>query len=107
MTQVRSKKFCRSRTVFSVKRFKGIAIACVIAPLADIQMAEYRNEERRIERESRNEGKKKSRLSMWLILGVVILIALLLIWLTVADLFGDTDVAAQLLSDSMPILSNC
>lgn len=70
-------------------------------------MTEYRNEERRMERESREGGKKKSRLSMWLILGVVILIALLLVWLTVADLFGDTDVAAQLLDGAMPVLTNC
>lgn len=37
---------------------------------------------------------KKSRVGGWLIVGVLALIALLLIWLTVADLFGDTDVAA-------------
>ncbi|MDE5725600.1 MAG: hypothetical protein K2H88_01050 [Duncaniella sp.] len=38
--------------------------------------------------------KEKSKLSLWLIIGVVVLIVLLFIWLTVADLFGDTDVAA-------------
>lgn len=32
--------------------------------------------------------------NIWLVIGVVVLIALLLIWLTVADFFGDTDVAA-------------
>ncbi|MBD5308751.1 MAG: hypothetical protein HDS15_05675 [Bacteroides sp.] len=45
--------------------------------------------------DSRNNGKKK--VAPWLIIGVLVLIALLLIWLTVADMFGDTDVAAQLL----------
>lgn len=40
--------------------------------------------------------KRKSRVSGWLIVGVLVLIALLIIWLTVADLFGDTDVAAQI-----------
>lgn len=36
----------------------------------------------------------KSRINGWLLAGVLILIALLLIWLTVADILGDTDVAA-------------
>ena len=40
--------------------------------------------------------KEKSRVNVWLIVGVVVLIALLLIWLTVADLLGDTDVAAMI-----------
>ena len=35
-----------------------------------------------------------SRVSVWLIVGVIVLIVLLLVWLTVADIFGDTDVAA-------------
>lgn len=37
---------------------------------------------------------KKSSVSLWLIIGVVVLIILLFLWLTVADFFGDTDVAA-------------
>lgn len=41
--------------------------------------------------------KKKTRTQTWLIIGVVVLIALLIIWLTVADFFGDTDVAAKLM----------
>lgn len=41
--------------------------------------------------------KEKSRISVWLIIGVVVLIVLLIVWLTVADLFGDTDVAAAIL----------
>lgn len=42
----------------------------------------------------------KSRVSTWLVIGVLILIALLLVWLTVADLLGDTDVAALI----MPVM---
>lgn len=38
--------------------------------------------------------KKNRKTSMWLIVGVVVLIALLIVWLTIADFFGDTDVAA-------------
>lgn len=36
----------------------------------------------------------KKGISFWLVLGVIILIILLFLWLTVADLLGDTDVAA-------------
>ncbi|MDE5728066.1 MAG: hypothetical protein K2H83_08630 [Duncaniella sp.] len=39
-------------------------------------------------------SKSKSSTSVWLVIGALVLIALLLVWLTVADLFGDTDVAA-------------
>lgn len=39
-------------------------------------------------------GKDSKKISVWLLIGVIVLIALLLVWLTVADLFGDTDVAA-------------
>lgn len=42
----------------------------------------------------------KSRVSTWLVIGVLVLIALLLVWLTVADLLGDTDVAALI----MPVM---
>ena len=35
-----------------------------------------------------------SRVSVWLVIGVIVLIVLMLVWLTVADIFGDTDVAA-------------
>ncbi len=38
--------------------------------------------------------KKKSNVSLWLSIGVAILIILLIAWLTMADFFGDTDVAA-------------
>ena len=39
-------------------------------------------------------NENKNRISPWLYVGVAVLIALLLIWLTIADFFGDTDVAA-------------
>lgn len=42
------------------------------------------------------ENKSKKKVSGWLVVGVLVLIALLMIWLTVADLFGDTDVAAMI-----------
>lgn len=31
---------------------------------------------------------------VWLIIGVAVLIVLLFVWLSIADLWGDTDVAA-------------
>lgn len=39
-------------------------------------------------------SRKKNKTSLWLVLAVVFLIVLLIIWLTVVDLLGDTDVAA-------------
>lgn len=39
---------------------------------------------------STNNSKGK----VWLVIGVIVLIILLFVWLTVADFFGDTDVAA-------------
>lgn len=42
-------------------------------------------------------AKKTSRTSIWLIIGVAVLIVLLFIWLTVADFMGDTDVAAAIM----------
>lgn len=41
---------------------------------------------------SKYNGKKA--LTVWLGIGVVVLIILLIVWLTIADLWGDTDVAA-------------
>lgn len=38
--------------------------------------------------------KKNKKTSLWLMVGVCVLIALLLVWLTIADFWGDTDVAA-------------
>ena len=39
-------------------------------------------------------GKDSNKISIWLLIGVIVLIVLLLVWLTVADIFGDTDVPA-------------
>ncbi len=38
-----------------------------------------------------------TRLNIWIISGVAVLIILLLLWLTVADFIGDTDVAATVI----------
>lgn len=37
---------------------------------------------------------KKKTTSLWLAIGAIFLIILLIVWLTFADLSGDTDVAA-------------
>ena len=42
----------------------------------------------------RNSKLRKGRTSLWIYFGVGILILLLLVWLTIADFWGDTDVAA-------------
>ena len=41
--------------------------------------------------------KKKSNTSLWIAIGAVVLIILLIVCLTMADLWGDTDVAASIL----------
>lgn len=41
-----------------------------------------------------SNSNNKSRLNLWLVIGVGVLVVLLLLWLTIADLWGDTDVAA-------------
>ena len=38
--------------------------------------------------------RNKNKTSAWVAIGAVVLIILLLVWLTYADLLGDTDVAA-------------
>lgn len=40
------------------------------------------------------KNERKGKASMWLYFGVGILILLLLVWLTIADFWGDTDVNA-------------
>ncbi|MDE6545563.1 MAG: hypothetical protein K2L63_05645 [Paramuribaculum sp.] len=50
--------------------------------------------------------KKNSHTQTLLIIGVVILIVLLILWLTVADFFGDTDVAASLLRHASETLAS-
>lgn len=44
-----------------------------------------------------SKNQRISRPSAWLVVGVIVLIILLIIWLTIADLWGDTDVAAMVL----------
>ncbi|MCF0218716.1 MAG: hypothetical protein HUK14_02955 [Muribaculaceae bacterium] len=39
-------------------------------------------------------SKKTNKTSLWVAIGAIVLIILLLVWLTFADLLGDTDVAA-------------
>ena len=45
---------------------------------------------------SKTNRKNRNRTSAWVAAGAVFLIILLLVWLTYADLLGDTDVAACL-----------
>ncbi|MBD5331666.1 MAG: hypothetical protein K2M85_01480 [Paramuribaculum sp.] len=40
--------------------------------------------------------KRKSSTSLWVAIGAIILIVLLIVWLTMADFWHDTDVAAFL-----------
>lgn len=44
----------------------------------------------------RETARTGSGVTFWLVIGVVVLIILLILWLTIADLWGDTDVAARL-----------
>ena len=39
--------------------------------------------------------KKRSNTSVWLVAGVAVLIILLIVWLTVADLLGDSKAATR------------
>lgn len=52
-----------------------------------------------IMKHSDNEQRRKkvNRTSIWIAIGAIILIILLIVWLTMADLWGDTDVAAAIL----------
>lgn len=38
--------------------------------------------------------RRRKKANTWLVIGVIVLIILLLVWLTMADMWGDTDVAA-------------
>ena len=40
------------------------------------------------------KSNKINKTSLWVAIGAIVLIILLLVWLTFADLMGDTDVAA-------------
>ncbi len=45
----------------------------------------------------KNNRRNVKRTNIWVAIGAVILIILLIIWLTMADLAGDTDVAAAIM----------
>ena len=47
-------------------------------------------------RERYRRAARRRRTNIWLLVGVIILIALLIYWLTLADFSGDTDVAAAI-----------
>lgn len=42
----------------------------------------------------RNNGNGGRKVNLWISIGAIALIILLIVWLTIADLWGDTDVAA-------------
>lgn len=42
------------------------------------------------------EHRRYQRASLWIGIGAIVLIILLIVWLTIADLWGDTDVAANI-----------
>lgn len=43
-----------------------------------------------------SSNRQNSRVNLWLAIGAGVLIVLLLVWLTIADFWGDTDVAASI-----------
>ena len=51
----------------------------------------------RLRRQARRD-RRQNRKSMWLYIGVGVLILLLILWLTIADFWGDTDVAADMIT---------
>ncbi len=44
----------------------------------------------------RSKTQRRNRISVWVAIGAIFLIILLIIWLTFADITGNTDVAAFL-----------
>ncbi len=42
----------------------------------------------------RKRRDRNRRTNLWVGIGAIVLIVLLIVWLTIADLWGDTDVAA-------------
>jgi len=50
-----------------------------------------------MDRKEHRRSSRVNRSSIWVAIGAVILIILLIIWLTMADIAGDTDVAACIL----------
>lgn len=56
-------------------------------------------EQDRFEEAKQRAAERRSRVgktSIWVAIGAVVLIILLIVWLTFADFFGDTDVAAMI-----------
>lgn len=47
-------------------------------------------------RQGHDKARRGIQSKVWITIGAVVLIILLILWLTIADLSGDTDVAAQL-----------
>jgi len=47
--------------------------------------------------EKREVRRKNKYINTWVAIGAIVLIILLIIWLTMADFFGDTDVAAAIM----------
>ncbi len=47
--------------------------------------------------EKREVRRKNKYINTWVAIGAIVLIILLIVWLTVADFFGDTDVAAAIM----------
>lgn len=46
------------------------------------------------EKKMSKQDKRLRKQNLWVAIGAVVLIILLIVWLTMADLWGDTDVAA-------------
>lgn len=47
--------------------------------------------------DTKKRRNRVNRSSIWVAIGAIVLIILLIVWLTMADLAGDTDVAALIL----------
>ncbi len=57
-------------------------------------MFNYQNKEIMSEKGREKRTGHKRTVNVWLAAGAIVLIVLLLLWLTLADFMGDTDVAA-------------
>ncbi|MDE6278108.1 MAG: hypothetical protein K2M06_08375 [Muribaculaceae bacterium] len=53
-------------------------------------------------RKEENSRRKRTRINIWVAIGAIFLIVLLILWLTFADLTGNTDVAAFISPALMP-----
>lgn len=57
-----------------------------------------------MERRKEDKRRRRNHTSIWLSIGAVVLIILLVLWLTDAMFFGDTDVSAPAIDAIMPLL---